>query len=162
MIDVAHLVLLLGATTKSKSTSALPIVIILVVAVGGYFFFLRPQQQKAKAARAQGSAIQVGDEVQTIGGIIGTVVAMDNDRVTIVSGGKAGTTPTELVLVRAAIARKVVPAPVQPEGDDTGIHYGMDDDGAEDATGHDESAEDKPDDSPGGVDDQKPEEDRGR
>jgi preprotein translocase subunit YajC len=160
MIDVSHLVVL-AAATKSKSTSPLPILIILVVAVGGYMFFLRPQQQKAKAARAQGSAVQVGDEVQTIGGIIGTVVSMDNDRVTIVSGGATpGASSTELVLVRAAIARKV-PPPVQPDGDDLGIHYGMEDGDAEHAD-HDESTHDEHDEPTSEVDDQKPEEDRGR
>jgi preprotein translocase subunit YajC len=159
MIDVVHLVVL-AAATKAKSSNPLPILIIVIVAVGGYMFFLRPQQQKAKAARAQGSAVQVGDEVQTIGGIIGTVVSMDNDRVTIVSGGSTpDAQPTELVLVRAAIARKVVPV-VQPDADDTGIHYGMDDEvgGSE----HDAGEDPAHDDDAAEAEDEKPEEEQGR
>jgi preprotein translocase subunit YajC len=124
MIEVVHLAVLLGATTTTKKSSAsiVPLLVIVAIAFGGYFLFLRPQQQKNRAARQQGQTIEVGDEVQTIGGIIGTVVEMDNDRVTIVSGGgQSGAPPTQLVLMRAAIAKKVE-ARVAPS--DGGLRYG--------------------------------------
>jgi preprotein translocase subunit YajC len=109
------------STKKSSSSSALPLLIIVVIAALGYFLFLRPQQQKNRAARQQSQSFEVGDEVQTIGGIVGRVVEMENDRVTIVTGGDDGNgSPTRLVLLRAAIARKVEPK-VAP-GD--GLRYG--------------------------------------
>ena len=50
----------------------------------GYFFFIRPQQRKAQAARqSQGSGFEVGDEVQTVGGVIGTVLEVHGDRYTL-------------------------------------------------------------------------------
>ena len=91
--------------------------------MAGYFFFLRPQQQKAKKARAVSKEVEVGDEILTVGGIVGRVVDVNDDRLTIVSGTDAqgiatlGTEPTRLVLVKAAIARKIEPV-VPPSSDD--------------------------------------------
>ena len=60
---------------------------LLAIGVLGYFFFIRPQQRKAQAARqAQGSEIEVGDEVQTVGGVIGTVLEIHGDRYTLLTG----------------------------------------------------------------------------
>ena len=82
----------------------------------GYFFFIRPQQRKAQAARqAQGSGIDVGDEVQTVGGVIGTVLEIHGDRYTLLTGALGddgnldGPQPTRIVFVRQAIARKIEP-----------------------------------------------------
>lgn len=118
---LAHVGVLLAATKSQpkSSGSAGFLILILVVGVGAYFFFLRPQQQKARRQRQQSSEIAVGDEVQTVGGIIGRVLSLDAERVTILSGadadglvGNAGAMPAEptrLVLVRNAIARKIEP-----------------------------------------------------
>ena len=65
---------LLASTSKGGSSL---ITLLPLVAIGllGYFFFIRPQQRKAQAARqTQGSGYDVGDEVQTVGGVIGTVL----------------------------------------------------------------------------------------
>ena len=82
----------------------------------GYFFFIRPQQRKAQAARAQqSSGIDVGDEVQTVGGVIGTVLEIHGDRYTLLTGALGedgnldGPQPTRIVFVRQAIARKIEP-----------------------------------------------------
>ena len=67
---LAHFVL--AATSKSSSSNPL-ITLLPLVAIGvlGYFFFIRPQQRKAQAARqSQGSGFEVGDEVQTVGGVV--------------------------------------------------------------------------------------------
>ena len=40
----------------------------MAIAAGFYFLIYRPQQQKAKAAREQVNAYEVGDEVLTAGG----------------------------------------------------------------------------------------------
>ena len=113
MIEMAHFTAtVLAATSTKKSSSSSFFLILLVIGAAGYFLFLRPQQKKARAARAQGSAWEIGDDVQTIGGIIGTVIDIEGDKVTIVSGADEtdhGAQPTRLVLVRGAIAKKVVP-----------------------------------------------------
>jgi preprotein translocase YajC subunit len=139
MMATPALIGLLATASKSTSTNPLPLIILLAVAVGGYFFFFRPQQAKAKAARAaQGSDIEVGDEVQTIGGIIGTVLEIHGDRYTLLTGALNhdgnldGPQPTRIVLVRQAIARKVDPVvPANPADADPDVFP------ASDLEGHD-------------------------
>ncbi len=112
----AMFALLAAAAAKSTSSSGTTFIVFLVlIAVVGYFLLIRPQKQKQRRQREQQSAISVGDDVVTVGGIVGTVTALDADRVTIVSGGDTvgfpavGSEPTRLVLVRNAISRKIDP-----------------------------------------------------
>lgn len=55
--------------------------ILPMVAIFGLMWFLliRPQQQKAKAHREQVASTRRGDRVVTGGGLIGTVVRVDDD-----------------------------------------------------------------------------------
>lgn len=120
---------LLGATTKTTtktSGSSVTFLIFIVIVVGAlYFLFLRPNQQKAKKQREENSAIGVGDRVVSIGGIVGVIEEMQNDRVVLLSSNPGidgdDIQPTRLVLLRTAIARKVdagsVPVP-EPDYDD--------------------------------------------
>jgi len=105
---------LLAASKSSSSSGLLTLLPLLLIGVAGYFFFIRPQQRKAQAARqAQGSEIEVGDEVQTVGGVIGTVLEIHGDRYTLLTGALGedgnldGPQPTRIVFVRQAIARKI-------------------------------------------------------
>lgn len=123
---------LLVAATKSSSSSSTFIIFLVLIALVGYFLLLRPQQQKAKRQRAQQSNIAVGDEVVTVGGIVGRVIALDADRVTLLSGEDTvgfpavGNEPTRLVLVRNAVARKVEPTVMAPDPSDAdGAGTGM-------------------------------------
>ena len=120
---------LLFAASSSKSSTSPLLTLLPLVAIGvlGYFFFIRPQQRKAQAARqTQGSGIEVGDEVQTVGGVIGTVLEIHGDRYTLLTGHLGddgnldGPQPTRIVFVRQAIARKVErldDVPVDEPGD---------------------------------------------
>src|SRR5580658_8975762 len=115
MTQFPALIELFAATTK-KSTNPAPLIILVVVAIGAYFLFLKPQQRKAAAARAnQGSGYEVGDEVQTIGGVVGTILEIHGDRYTLLTGhteadgNLEGPQPTRIVFIRQAIARKVDP-----------------------------------------------------
>src|ERR1700679_446553 len=104
------------AATKSSSSSLIPLLPLVAIGLLGYFFFIRPQQRKAQAARqGQGSGFEVGDEVQTVGGVVGTVLEVHGDRYTLLTGalGDDGTLdgpqPTRIVFVRQAIAKKIEP-----------------------------------------------------
>jgi preprotein translocase subunit YajC len=116
----------LFAATAKKTSSVLPLIILVVIALAGYFLFLKPQQAKARAARAnQGSGYMVGDEVQTIGGVVGTILEINGDRYTLLTGSVGsdgnldGAQPTRIVFVRQAIARKLEPvADVAVDADD--------------------------------------------
>ncbi len=51
-----------------------------------YFLTIRPQKKKQKEEQAMRDNIQVGDEVTTIGGIIGRVVTVKEDSLIIETG----------------------------------------------------------------------------
>jgi preprotein translocase YajC subunit len=141
----------------AKTTKTNPLIALLpfvLIAVAGYFFFIKPQQRKAAAARATvNSDIEVGDDVQTIGGVIGTVLEIHGDRYTLLTGALGpdgnldGPQPTRIVFVRAAIARKVDRV---VDVDDIGVedhsdhtnsdHTAVEDDGPTEAA-HDEHSE---------------------
>ena len=55
------------------------IVMVLLLFVFMYFFMIRPQKKQEKAANEMRDALQVGDEVTTIGGIIGKIVSIKDD-----------------------------------------------------------------------------------
>ena len=115
-LALAHLLLASSSKSSSSSTGLLTLLPLLAIGVLGYFFFIKPQQRKAQAAKAaQGSGIEVGDEVQTIGGVIGTVLEIHGDRYTLLTGALGddgnldGPQPTRIVFVRQAIAKKIEP-----------------------------------------------------
>ena len=59
-------------------------IIMLVVMVAiFYFMMIRPENKRKKEAEAMRSALKVGDKVTTIGGIMGTVVDVKDDRFVI-------------------------------------------------------------------------------
>ncbi len=116
MTPTPALLHLVVAATSSKSNPLLTLLPLLAIGVLGYFFFIRPQQRKAQAAKqAQGAGYEVGDEVQTVGGVIGTVLEIHGDRYTLLTGALGddgnldGPQPTRIVFVRQAIARKIEP-----------------------------------------------------
>ena len=76
----------------------LPLVLLLGVM---YFVLIRPQQQRVKAQRALITSLSVGDEVATIGGVLGRIVTIDDETATV------ETTPgTVLRFRRSAIAAR--------------------------------------------------------
>lgn len=61
-------------------TTLLPFVVLILVF---YFLLIRPENKKKKALNEMRNALSVGDEVTTIGGIVGRVVHIKDDLVTI-------------------------------------------------------------------------------
>ena len=55
------------------------IIMIGALIVIFYFFMIRPQKKQEKKDAAMRDALQVGDEVTTIGGIIGKVVSIKEE-----------------------------------------------------------------------------------
>ena len=123
--------LLMAAAKKPTSSGSSTFIIFLVlIAVVGYFLLIRPQKQRQKRQREQQSNIGVGDEILTVGGIVGRVIALDGEHVTVLTGGDTvgfpavGNEPTRLVLVRNAISRKIEPRVVEPETSEDGSDDG--------------------------------------
>ena len=77
------------AEAQAAATSQLVSSVIMMVAVLGLFYFMavRPQKKKEKEQKEMREALQIGDEVTTIGGIVGIVVRKGEDTVVIETGG---------------------------------------------------------------------------
>lgn len=61
----------------------LPLALVFVIF---YFLLIRPQQKKEKETQKMRQSLEVGDEIVTIGGIIGRVVVLKEDNVVIETG----------------------------------------------------------------------------
>ena len=60
-----------------------PLLMMVLFIVIFYFLLIRPQQKKAKEHQAMLTALSVGDEVVTAGGILGKVTAIGEGVVTL-------------------------------------------------------------------------------
>jgi preprotein translocase subunit YajC len=89
LMNLTSLITLTADTTSSDSSGALmasflPMIILLIIF---YLFLIRPQNKKEKETKAMRDNIQIGDEVCTIGGIVGIVIRITEDTVVIETGG---------------------------------------------------------------------------
>ncbi|MBS4916164.1 MAG: preprotein translocase subunit YajC [Clostridiales bacterium] len=60
--------------------------LIALMIVIMYFILIRPQRKKQKEEAKMRDNLQVGDEIVTIGGIVGKVVSMKEDSILIETG----------------------------------------------------------------------------
>ena len=63
----------------------------MIVLIGGmfvlmYFMMIRPQNKQRKAEEAMRNSIEIGEEIITIGGIVGKVVSAKDDTLIIETG----------------------------------------------------------------------------
>ena len=70
----------------SASSTLLMYGMLILIFVVMYFFMIRPQKKREKEAAAMRHALEVGDEIITIGGIVGTVVSLRDDTIVIETG----------------------------------------------------------------------------
>ena len=87
-----------------------PLLLIVLLFGVMYFMMIRPQQKRRREAQAMQSALGPGDQIVTIGGLHATVVAVEDDVVTVeIAPG----VPARFA--RPAIARVLTAAPVAEE-----------------------------------------------
>ena len=72
-----------GSGSGTGGNSWITFVMLAAVIVFFYFFLIRPQKKQEKEANNMRNSLEVGDEVVTIGGIIGQIVSIKGDTVTI-------------------------------------------------------------------------------
>ena len=94
------------AATGGASGMMGTIVWLVVMVAIFYFMLIRPQKKKEKQTKAMLDAMKPGDSVTTIGGIIGKVLKIKDDKVCIEIGDRTSKHP--MTLKREAIA-SVVP-----------------------------------------------------
>ena len=75
------------------------ILILVVMFVALYFFMVRPQKKQEKEIANMRNNLQVGDEITTIGGIIGKIVSIKEETIMIETGHDR----TKIRLLRSAV-----------------------------------------------------------
>ena len=56
-----------------------PLIMLVVMFVAMYFLTIRPQKKAEKEANDMRNNLQVGDEITTVGGIIGRIVSIKEE-----------------------------------------------------------------------------------
>ena len=79
--------LALFGNQSGETSSSLPMILMMVAVFGVmYFLMIRPQKKKQKEEQAMRDNLQIGDEITTIGGIIGKIVTVKDDSLIIETG----------------------------------------------------------------------------
>ena len=105
MTNMHYLLTATGAVAGEGSVmeSVLSFAPILVVIVVFYFMLIRPQQKKDKEDRAMRENLEIGDEIVTMGGIIGLVVSIKEDTVVI----ETGSDRSKVRIIKSAVAQNL-------------------------------------------------------
>lgn len=93
---------LLEATTETPAggmSSWVSLGMIVLVFVVFYFFAIRPQKKQEREANNMRNSLTIGDEITTIGGILGRVVKVTEETVVI----ETGKDRTKLHILKTAI-----------------------------------------------------------
>ncbi|MFQ5839589.1 MAG: preprotein translocase subunit YajC [Candidatus Methylomirabilales bacterium] len=67
-----------GESAGSGFSALLPLLLMFVVF---YFLLIRPQQRKQREHRQMLTALKTGDRVVTAGGLYGTIVSLDEEKI---------------------------------------------------------------------------------
>lgn len=72
---------LTNATPSTGMGSMLIMLVLMVVLF--YFMLIRPENKRKKEAEQLRNSVKVGDQITTIGGIVGTIVNIKDDKIVI-------------------------------------------------------------------------------
>ena len=70
-------------TTSTTPGLASPLIMMVLMFAIFYFMLIRPENKRKKEAEQMRSSVKTGDRITTIGGIIGTVVNVKDDKIVI-------------------------------------------------------------------------------
>ena len=72
------------AAAASGTVNAITTLVMLAAMIAVFYFFMyRPQKKQEKESTDMRNNLKVGDEVTTIGGVIGKIVSIKDETVTI-------------------------------------------------------------------------------
>ena len=95
-----------GTTGGNIWSTVLMVGSLVLVSVFFYFFIIRPQKKQEKEANNMRNSLSVGDEITTIGGIIGKVVSIKDETCVIETAHER----TKIRILKSAISRVDVKA----------------------------------------------------
>lgn len=78
--------LFLTSTATAVGGGASTIIMLVLMFAIFYFLIIRPENKKKKMADEMRSSLSVGDEITTIGGMIGKIVQVTEDTITFETG----------------------------------------------------------------------------
>ncbi|MBQ2827330.1 MAG: preprotein translocase subunit YajC [Clostridia bacterium] len=119
MERILQLFRLLEGETPVNNGGGMITTIIMLAGMGLvlYFFMYRPQKKQEKESQNMRDSLAVGDEITTAGGIIGKIVRIREETVTIMTG-KEGTTLRILkTSIRSIDVKADAPAETEDEKD---------------------------------------------
>lgn len=76
----------MGAPDGGTANPAATMVMMFGFIAIFYFIFFRPQRKQQKEHQEMVRNLKRGDEITTIGGVVGTIVHLTNERVTVKTG----------------------------------------------------------------------------
>ena len=86
---------------NNTTSSTGQIVMLVALFAIMYFLLIRPQKKQEKLVREMRSALKVGDDIVTIGGICGKIVRVKDNRLTI----QVGADKTKFDIEKWAVSR---------------------------------------------------------
>ena len=82
-------------------------ILMIVIMIGAFYFFgIRPQKKQEKEKNNMMNALAVGDEITTIGGIIGKIVSIKEETCVIETSHER----TKIRILKSAVSRVDVKA----------------------------------------------------
>ena len=76
-----------GAGAEVSPMSALqPLLLLIIFIAFGYFFMIRPQKKQEAETKKMRDSLAVGDEITTVGGLMGRVCNIRDDTITFETG----------------------------------------------------------------------------
>jgi len=88
---------------SDMKTGLYNIVLILVFIPLIYFMLIRPQRKRDKEVTSMRAALKPGDNIVTIGGIVGKIVRIKDDRILI----ETGSSKTKMEIIKSAVGSVV-------------------------------------------------------
>ena len=82
------------------------IIMLVLMLVVFYFFVIRPQKKQEKETQNMRNSLSIGDEIVTIGGIVGIITNITEETITIISSRDR----TRIQFLKSAVSRVQVAA----------------------------------------------------
>jgi len=92
-------VFLEGTAPVNAGSSAIMTIVMLVILVAVMFFMSRSQKKQEKETNDMRNNLAVGDEITTIGGIIGKIISIKDETVLIETSGDK----TKIRILKSAV-----------------------------------------------------------